>query len=131
MAKAPSEYNPFPASDPERRTMWEMLVERDFVAFVNADWSLMADDFWAEGFYGLDAKFSRDPSDWKISFPTVESYRDEWLRQAPRHEGSWWEEWARFLVDHSGRPVTPPPMGGSRQAAASLDDAPGHYVLQR
>ena len=56
---------------------------------------------------------------------------DAWLRQAPRHEGSWWGEWARFLVDHSGRPVTPPPMGGSRQAAASLDDAPGYYVLQR
>ena len=56
---------------------------------------------------------------------------DEWLRQAPRHEGSWWVAWARFLADQSGRPVTAPPMGGSRQAAASFDDAPGRYVLQR
>ncbi len=56
---------------------------------------------------------------------------DEWLRHAPQHEGSWWPEWARFLGQHSGAPVAPPPMGGSKQAAASLEDAPGHYVLQR
>ncbi|MCP4616984.1 MAG: alpha/beta fold hydrolase [Bradyrhizobium sp.] len=56
---------------------------------------------------------------------------DEWLRQAPRHEGSWWMEWVRFLGDRSGKPVAPPPMGGSRQAPSSLDNAPGRYVLQR
>jgi polyhydroxyalkanoate synthase subunit PhaC len=56
---------------------------------------------------------------------------DEWLSLAPKHEGSWWPEWVRFLAEQSGVPVAPPPMGGSRQAAASFDDAPGHYVLQR
>jgi hypothetical protein len=82
LAASNSDRNPFPATDPEQRVLWEMLVERDFVAFLAADWSMMANDFWAEGFCGIDAGKSSDPMDWKISFPTVESYRDEWLRQA-------------------------------------------------
>jgi polyhydroxyalkanoate synthase len=53
---------------------------------------------------------------------------DEWLRHARQHEGSWWPEWARFLKEHSGAPVAPPPMGGSKQSI--LADAPGQYVLQ-
>jgi poly[(R)-3-hydroxyalkanoate] polymerase subunit PhaC len=56
---------------------------------------------------------------------------DEWLRLAPKQEGSWWPEWVRFLGQHSGAPVAPPPMGGLKQAGTQLDDAPGHYVLQR
>ena len=74
--------NPFPPSDLERRQLWEMLVHRDFVAFLAEDWSLMAPDFWAEGFCGIDAHMSADPHQWTISFPTVESYRDAWLQQA-------------------------------------------------
>ena len=31
--------NPFPASDPDRHAIWEMLVERDIQAFVAADWN--------------------------------------------------------------------------------------------
>jgi poly[(R)-3-hydroxyalkanoate] polymerase subunit PhaC len=54
---------------------------------------------------------------------------DEWLRDAPQHEGSWWPEWARFLNERSAAPVAPPPMGGPRREA--LADAPGQYVLQR
>ncbi|MBI5318414.1 MAG: polyhydroxyalkanoic acid synthase [Bradyrhizobium sp.] len=54
---------------------------------------------------------------------------DEWLSHAPRHEGSWWPEWVRFLIEHSGAPVAPPPMGGPKQSV--LADAPGQYVLQR
>ena len=54
---------------------------------------------------------------------------DEWLSHAPRHEGSWWPEWVRFLTEHSGAPVAPPPMGGPKQSV--LADAPGQYVMQR
>jgi polyhydroxyalkanoate synthase subunit PhaC len=54
---------------------------------------------------------------------------DEWLRQAAKHEGSWWPEWVSFLNRHSGPPMTPPPMGGAKREA--LADAPGEYVLQR
>jgi polyhydroxyalkanoate synthase len=53
---------------------------------------------------------------------------DEWIRLAPSHEGSWWEEWVRFLSTQSGQPVAPPSLG---RACASLEDAPGSYVLQR
>ena len=54
--------------------------------FSPADWSAMEPDFWAEGFCGIDARGSADPADWTIAFPTVESYRDEWLRQARQFE---------------------------------------------
>jgi hypothetical protein len=67
--------------------MWEMLVNRDFVAFVTSDWSLVANDFWADRFYGIDARKSSNPNDWTIGFPTLESYRDEWLSQAAHFEG--------------------------------------------
>jgi polyhydroxyalkanoate synthase len=54
---------------------------------------------------------------------------DEWVKLAPRSEGSWWTEWVHFLESHSSAPVAPPAMGG-RQDVASLKDAPGDYVLQ-
>jgi len=54
---------------------------------------------------------------------------DEWVKLAPRNEGSWWTEWVHFLESHSGAPVAPPAIGGW-QDAASLKDAPGDYVLQ-
>ena len=74
--------NPFPATDPVRREMWEMLVSGDFVSFLAADWAPMEPDFWAAGFCGIDARGSADPARWILAYPTVESYRDEWLRQA-------------------------------------------------
>src|SRR5690349_24838069 len=49
---------------------------------------------------------------------------DEWLRRAPKHEGSWWPEWVRFLGQHSSAAVVPPPIGGAKQTAAVMDDAP-------
>jgi len=49
---------------------------------------------------------------------------DEWASLAPTKEGSWWVEWVSWLVERSGEPVPPPPMG------PALCDAPGTYVLQ-
>ncbi len=49
---------------------------------------------------------------------------DEWASLAPTKEGSWWLEWVSWLVERSGEPVLPPPMG------PALCDAPGTYVLQ-
>lgn len=51
---------------------------------------------------------------------------DDWIKQAPKHEGSWWEEWTKFLAMHSGAPVAPP----SFERGTPLDDAPGTYVMQ-
>ncbi len=59
-----------------------MLVARDIDAFLAADWSMIDGDFRREGFIGLHAHHQGDPDRWRLAFPTVEAYRDEWLRQA-------------------------------------------------
>lgn len=74
--------NPFSASDAARHQIWEMLVTRDIGAFLAADWSLVAADFIEEGFIGIDAKRAASPDDWRLTFPSLAAYRDEWLRQA-------------------------------------------------
>ena len=51
---------------------------------------------------------------------------DEWLKLAPRHEGSWWPEWTRWLAACSGEPCEPPRMGVGE--GKNLPDAPGDYV---
>jgi hypothetical protein len=76
--------NPFP-DDADRSAIWTMLVPRDIKAFVNADWSMVEGDFVAGDFMGINGNRTDNPDGWTISFPTLEQYRDEWLRQA--HEG--------------------------------------------
>jgi polyhydroxyalkanoate synthase len=53
---------------------------------------------------------------------------DEWLKTAPRTEGSWWPEWTKWLAARSGGPSVPPPMGVKPAASENLPDAPGDYV---
>jgi polyhydroxyalkanoate synthase len=53
---------------------------------------------------------------------------DEWLKEAPRTEGSWWPEWTRWLAARSGEPCEPPRMGTGSADGHSLPDAPGDYV---
>jgi hypothetical protein len=77
----PHSTNHFP-NDPDRSAIWTMLVPRDIKAYVQADWSLVAEDFLTGDFMGIDGKRSDNPDNWKISFPTLAQYRDEWLRQA-------------------------------------------------
>jgi polyhydroxyalkanoate synthase len=55
---------------------------------------------------------------------------DEWLKAAPRVEGSWWPEWTRWLTARSGEPSEPPRMGVANADSQSLPDAPGDYVRQ-
>jgi polyhydroxyalkanoate synthase len=54
---------------------------------------------------------------------------EEWRKTSAVHDGSWWNDWARWLGDHSGGRVSPPPLGGN--AHPPLDDAPGRYVLEK
>ncbi|WP_290874175.1 alpha/beta fold hydrolase [Aquabacterium sp.] len=56
---------------------------------------------------------------------------DTWQAQTPHSEGSWWPSWHQWLVGHSSGLVPPPRMGLPDSSPARLDDAPGHYVLQR
>jgi len=53
---------------------------------------------------------------------------DEWLKAAPRTEGSWWPEWTRWLTAKSGEPCEPPKMGIGQGDGHGLPDAPGDYV---
>ena len=39
-------------------------------------------DFVAASFFGLHAHFLNDADAWRLHFPRLEVYRDEWLRQA-------------------------------------------------
>ena len=73
--------NPF-ANDRARAEIWEMLVSRDIDAYLAADWSQVAADFVSSGFFGLHAHFKPSPDDWTLAFPTLDAYREEWLRQA-------------------------------------------------
>ena len=72
---------PFP-NDPDRHALWEMLVPRDIAAFLAADWSMVDDDFAHDRFFGMHGHFRANPDSWRLAFPDVATYRDEWLRQA-------------------------------------------------
>ncbi len=74
--------NPFPETDVARHSIWDMLVTRDIDAFLTADWSKVADDFVKDGFLGINANLDANPDNWRLSFPSLDAYRDEWLRQA-------------------------------------------------
>jgi len=76
--------NPFP-NDADRSDIWTMLVPRDIAAYVAADWSMVAGDFVAEDFVGINGNKNDNPDGWTISYPTLADYSAEWLRQA--HEG--------------------------------------------
>ncbi|MBZ9855780.1 hypothetical protein LB566_18395 [Mesorhizobium sp. CA13] len=74
--------NPFPSGDADRHALWEMLVRRDIDAFIGQDWPMVEDDFVAESFFGMHAHFLANADAWRLQFPRLEIYRDEWLRQA-------------------------------------------------
>jgi polyhydroxyalkanoate synthase len=55
---------------------------------------------------------------------------EEWLKTAPRTEGSWWPEWSKWLTARSGVPSDPPQIGVTSADSGNLPDAPGDYVRQ-
>jgi polyhydroxyalkanoate synthase len=54
---------------------------------------------------------------------TTELTPDQWLKQAPLHEGSWWPAWQSWLAAHSSATQLP-----ARMPTEALDEAPGRYV---
>ena len=78
--------NPYDAAgDADRHALWQALIARDSDAFAAADWSMCDGDFAHERFEGISAHGSLDPVDWTLRYPTVESYRDDWLEMAKRY----------------------------------------------
>src|ERR671915_22745 len=53
----------------------------------------------------------------------------DWRENAREHEGSWWEDWSKWLDAHSGEMVAPPEMGS--ETSPPLEDAPGTYVKEK
>lgn len=53
----------------------------------------------------------------------------EWQQATPVQEGSWWEEWQRWLAQRSAPPAQAPKSGSKEYPA--LENAPGTYVLRK
>jgi polyhydroxyalkanoate synthase len=54
---------------------------------------------------------------------------EEWQRTARETKGSWWPDWAKWLVQYSGPKV--PARNPSNGPLWALEDAPGSYVKAR
>ncbi len=59
----------------------EITLTRDTAAFVHRDWKRVESDFDAEVFVGYRGGQPLG-GPWEIGFPTLESYRDLWLKDA-------------------------------------------------
>jgi len=73
--------NPYPNGTDEY-LIWEVLVRNDFEGFLQGQWQMVADDYLADGFFGVDFGKSAEPTNWKLGFPSLESYRDQWLKDS-------------------------------------------------
>jgi polyhydroxyalkanoate synthase len=49
-------------------------------------------------------------------------------KKSQKHPGSWWPEWERWMLRHSGEPIAPPAMGAENAGYPVLMEAPGSYV---
>lgn len=70
--------NPFDAFSVQY-DVWETLIRNDFEGFLKSDWSIVSEDFLSKGFFGVDMVKSQNPSDWKLTFPTLNAYKRQWL----------------------------------------------------
>jgi polyhydroxyalkanoate synthase len=62
----------------------------------------------------------------------VSALPDRWVEEAELRDGSWWPSWTQWLDGRSDDKMTKPPkMGGAGRALASMEAAPGRYVMQR
>ena len=84
--------NPFPEADADRYEIWQMLVERDIIAFCHENWTMVADDFVSENFMGIDGRRRQNPDSWRLRFPNLEAYKKEWLFQAQDFAKTTWAE---------------------------------------
>ena len=54
---------------------------------------------------------------------------EAWLANATKHDGSWWEDWARWIADYTG-PRVPAHVPGDA-GLTPIEDAPGRFVKLR
>ena len=53
--------NPFSHTNEDKSEIWNMLVEKDIVAFVNQDWDSVENDFLKDEFAGINANRNGNP----------------------------------------------------------------------
>lgn len=58
-------------------------------------------------------------------------FPEEWQTNTAHQMGSWWPVWEKWLSDHSGEHVPPPPMGQPQKGYKVLRNAPGIYVMEK
>jgi polyhydroxyalkanoate synthase len=65
------------------------------------------------------------------TMPSTASYTppDTWRATTPTTQGSWWQAWQSWLVQHSSAAKVTPPKMGNTSTYTPLADAPGQYVL--
>ena len=61
--------------------------------------------------------------------PKLPDTVDEWIAGAVEHPGSWWENWATWLADKSGKMV--PARDPTKGPLKPIEDAPGTFVKVR
>jgi poly[(R)-3-hydroxyalkanoate] polymerase subunit PhaC len=59
--------------------------------------------------------------------PDIPPSAEEWLQAAERHEGSWWENWVKWLAERSGEQSAAPQALGSTRFPPR-EAAPGTYI---
>src|ERR1700750_1015191 len=55
---------------------------------------------------------------------------DAWLAQSPKTSGGWWPHWLEWIAARSGE-KKPAPATLGNEHLASLDAAPGRYVMEK
>ncbi len=61
--------------------------------------------------------------------PVIENDHKSWLAGAKQKQGSWWQDWSRWLQQYSGELAAPPSAGNEKYPV--LEEAPGSYVKVR
>ena len=54
---------------------------------------------------------------------------DAWFVGAKQHDGSWWDDWCKWVGKHAGGEVAARPPGCGKYD--TIEDAPGSYVKVR
>lgn len=76
--------NPFLPDDNDRFNIWELLIRRDFEAFLRQDWEAVQGDYLSEEFHGIDFQKTPQSSSWKLGYPSLASYRTSWLSDSAK-----------------------------------------------
>ena len=80
---------------------------------------------------GHIAAMVNPPGNEKASYQTAkENPRDPeaWLKKASKQQGTWWDDWAEWLAERSGKEKPAPKKMGRGKRHKPIQKAPGKYV---